>query len=270
MLNNGKTSVEPVSIQTTLNGKSALIEESGDELVVARNNGAATLWTEFDDLFGDSDDADNENNSFFNMSNFFDSSGAFNMNKFFGTGLAISINENVKAKRFDNVTSTDFWSAVNDRKAVSKMDVDRIEFADKKFAFDFFDATAADTASSAMTGNAVKAAKMLGATMGASAVSNPEYTGIVLDFLDANGAYETGIDLLVRAAGAKTNEAVVELLWTNLVGRAPTSEESQPFIDGLNSNLYSVGDLGAAAAELDLNVNNVNLIGLASTGLEYT
>jgi hypothetical protein len=60
----------------------------------------------------------------------------------------------------------------------------------------------------------------------------------------------------------------VALLWTNIVGTAPTATEAQPFVDMLNGGT-SVGALGVLAADTLLNQANVNLIGLATTGLDY-
>lgn len=133
--------------------------------------------------------------------------------------------------------------------------VERIEFSDQKLALD-------------LAGNAGKVAKILGAVFGSAAVSNKTYAGIGLGLLDGGMSYETLSGLALDVAGAKTPEAVVRLLWGNIVGTAPTSAESKPFIDLLGSGM-TPGTLGALAADTSLNQLNINLIGLAQSGLEF-
>jgi len=61
----------------------------------------------------------------------------------------------------------------------------------------------------------------------------------------------------------------VELLFTNVVGRAPSDAERSPFVDLLTNNAYTVAGLGVLAADTDINVANINLVGLAQQGLDY-
>lgn len=149
---------------------------------------------------------------------------------------------------------------------------ERIEFTDKKFAIDFYALATPEDKYLTLCGHATEAAKMLGVTFGADSLHNPAYVGIVLNFLDGGGSVETGMGLLIQAAGASTNAAAVDLLWTNLVGSHPTSAEAQPFVDALNNHSMSVAGLGVAAMNLDLNATNINLIGraLTSDGIPYT
>ncbi len=75
--------------------------------------------------------------------------------------------------------------------------------------------------------------------------------------------------LAIDVAGAITPQAVVDLLWNNVVGGLPNNEQAQPFVDMLNNGL-SIGQLGMLAADTDLNKVNIDLVGLAQTGLAYT
>ena len=59
-----------------------------------------------------------------------------------------------------------------------------------------------------------------------------------------------------------TNTAVVNLLWTNLMGSAPSAAEAQPFVDMLNQGTYTRGAMTSAVA--DLLDQKVGLTGVVS------
>ena len=111
-------------------------------------------------------------------------------------------------------------------------------------------------------------AKLLGAVFGPAAVANREYAGIGLNLVDGGMGYEALGALAVGAAGASTPAAVVALLWTNVVGAPPTPEQAAPFVAMLDGGM-TIGALAMLAADTDLNIANINLVGLAQTGLDY-
>jgi hypothetical protein len=74
--------------------------------------------------------------------------------------------------------------------------------------------------------------------------------------------------LAIDAAGAKTNDQIVSLLWTNVIGTKPTAADKQPFISLLENGM-SAGALAHLAADSSFNITNINLVGLAQTGIEY-
>ena len=133
--------------------------------------------------------------------------------------------------------------------------IERIEFSDKKLALD-------------LDASAGKVAKILGAVFGAPAVANKGYAAVGLNLLDGGMSYETLTGLAIEVAGAKTPAAVVQLLWGNIVGTAPTSAQAKPFIDLLDAGMRP-GALGVLAADTSLNQLNIDLIGLATSGLEF-
>jgi hypothetical protein len=92
--------------------------------------------------------------------------------------------------------------------------------------------------------------------------------GIGLSFLDAGWSYDNLAGLALDAAGAKTNDQIVSLLWTNVIGTKPTAADKQPFI-ALLENGMSAGALAHLAADTSFNTTNINLVGLAQTGIEY-
>jgi hypothetical protein len=118
------------------------------------------------------------------------------------------------------------------------------------------------------SGNAGTTAKILGAVFGKDSVSNKSYVGVGLHFLDSGWTYDSLAGLALDAAGAKTNDQIVSLLWTNVIGTKPTAADKQPFI-ALLENGMTAGALAHLAADTSFNTTNINLVGLAQTGIEY-
>jgi hypothetical protein len=137
--------------------------------------------------------------------------------------------------------------------------VERIVFSDQAIAYD-------------MSGFAGMTAKTLGAVFGKDEVNNKSFVGIGLHFLDElNFSYPSLIELAINARlGANATHAqVVDLLYTNVVRQAPDSVTRKSFTDLLDNGTLTVSGLGVLAAETELNKVNINLVGLAQTGLEY-
>ena len=133
--------------------------------------------------------------------------------------------------------------------------IERLLFSDKSLAID-------------ISGSAGTAAKILGAVLGKEYVRNKIYFGIGLHFLDNGWAYAILAALALDAAGAKSNNQIGSLLWTNVIGTKPTSADKQPFI-ALLENGMSAGALDHLAADTSFNTTNINLVGLAQTVIEY-
>jgi len=133
--------------------------------------------------------------------------------------------------------------------------VEYLKFYDKQIAID-------------LDGNAGTTAKILGAVFGKESVSNKNYVGIGLNFLDTGWTYDNLAGLALDAAGAKTNDQIVSLLWTNVIGTKPTEADKASFI-ALLENGMSAGALAQYAADTSFNITNINLVGLAQTGIEY-
>ncbi len=135
------------------------------------------------------------------------------------------------------------------------VNIERIQLSDVSVALD-------------ISGNAGKTAKLLGAVFGVASLQNREYAGIGLGLLDGGMSYEDLATYAINATGAATQQQIVNLLWTNVVGSAPAVDQAQPYINMLNSGM-TIGQLGLLAADTELNQANINLVGLAVTGLEY-
>ena len=122
-----------------------------------------------------------------------------------------------------------------------------------------------------LDGNAGTVAKILGAVFGRDEVDNEAYVGIGLYYIDGGMTYESLVQLAIDArlgAGAG-HRAVVDLLYTNVVGSPPPPEEAAAFVALLETNQFTVPGLGVYAADFSLNLDNIDLVGLAQRGLEY-
>lgn len=138
-------------------------------------------------------------------------------------------------------------------------EVERLQFTDQHLAFD-------------LDGNAGTVARDLGAVFGREAVANKAYAGIGLGLLD-NGTTAAALMQLALDARLGTgfsHTALVDLLYTNLVGSAPSAADRAFWVNTLTSGQYTPVGLATMAAELALNADNIGLVGLADSGLAYT
>lgn len=134
--------------------------------------------------------------------------------------------------------------------------VERLKFTDINVAID-------------INSNAGIVVKTLGAVFGADSISNKNFVGIGLNLLDNGMSYETLMGLALNVVNAITNEDVVDLLWENLFGVKPTDNQAAEYVNLLGNNTFTKGQLGVLAANQDLNVTNIDLVGLTQTGIEY-
>lgn len=160
-----------------------------------------------------------------------------------------------------NVEKKDFGYVVSGKKEDDQdwlFSIERVAFTDTKIAFD-------------LDGNAGKAVKILGATFGKEYATDKELVGICLDALEDPTiplTYQEVASAAILATQNTSNQDIVNLLWSNVVGSAPTESQAKPYVEMLNNGM-SIGELGVLAAETALNQNNINLIGLSATGVEY-
>ena len=135
------------------------------------------------------------------------------------------------------------------------LNVERLIFSDKSIAID-------------INSNAGTTAKILGAVFGKDSLSNKQYVGIGLSLLDAGMSTNTLSSLAVDAANLKTNDQIVSTLWKNVFGTTATSADKAPYVKLLDDGM-SAGTLAWLAADTTFNKVNINLVGLAQTGIEY-
>ncbi len=137
--------------------------------------------------------------------------------------------------------------------------IERIEFADGARALDFDD-------------HAGFVAKTLGAVFGKASISNKNFVGIGLNLLDEGISNEALMQLAMNEAlgtEASNHNAAVELLYTNIVGTAPSAQEKSLYVEQLDTGVHTIASIGVWAADTTLNQENIDLVGVAQNGLDY-
>lgn len=138
--------------------------------------------------------------------------------------------------------------------------VERLQFADTLLAL--------DTGYEERGG---QVAMILGAVFGRESVGNAYFVGIGLQLMDGGMGFQDLMQLALtfRLGAGFSNEAEVDLLYFNLVGALPPPDSRAHFVGLLDRGELSQSLLGVIAAQHVLNTNNINLAGLADTGLPY-
>ena len=133
--------------------------------------------------------------------------------------------------------------------------VERVQFSDGGLALD-------------LDGQAGQVARLLGAVFGADAVADQRLAGTGLSLLAQGMSYEALAAAAVSFAGKATHADIVDLLWNNIAGTAIPAAERAYWVGLLDGGL-SVGAFTAMVADTSLNAANIDLTGLASSGLAY-
>ena len=136
--------------------------------------------------------------------------------------------------------------------------IERLHFSDHHLAID-------------IDGHAGTTAKVLGAVFGAAAVDNPAYVGIGLGLLDGGMSYQSLMQLAldVRLGVGASHQAVVTLLYTNVIGSTPSPDTLAFFTSLLDSGAHTPASLGVLAADTAQNAANINLVGLSEVGIDF-
>ena len=167
----------------------------------------------------------------------------------------------------DMVNSNITVASLLDTTAYFKLaDHERVVFSDKATAFD-------------LTGNAGEVYALLKASFGGTV--NKTYQGLGIA-LEDSGTTSLGIsDLIVNStpfkALATDNTNFVNLVYTNVMGAAPTIAQALPFINALAAGTSTQAQLLNAAAHLSTFQQTLGLIGvapattgiLATSGIDY-
>ena len=103
---------------------------------------------------------------------------------------------------------------------------------------------------------------------GKDSLANKQYVGIGLNLLDAGMSTSALATLAVEAANLKTNDQIVSTLWKNVFGTTASISDKAPYVKLLDDGM-SPGTFAWLAADSDFNKVNINLVGLAQTGIEY-
>lgn len=143
--------------------------------------------------------------------------------------------------------------------------IERVGFSDTKLALDM------DTRQSGGD-----AALLVGAVKGKVALTDKVLIGELLNYFDAGNTLLTAATTLINAgimdqlAGGTTTSAYVNLIYHAVTGKIPTAKDTQELAALIDSGGYSKADFLATAAELPRNQDNIGLVGLKLSGLEYS
>jgi hypothetical protein len=182
-----------------------------------------------------------------------------------GTGLnTVVLNQaySTYAISFDAPSSD--W-LVSDKAGVSGSKsfntVQRLQFTDVNLALDMGTNQAGG-----------ETAEILGAIFGKASVSNQSFVGIGLNALDSGTSFLNlmQVALNFKLGAGFSNAQEITLLYQNLLGAVAQTSDINQWSAVINSGQYTQASLAVMAAQTSLNTNNINLTGLAQTGLEYT
>jgi hypothetical protein len=143
--------------------------------------------------------------------------------------------------------------------------IERLQFTDKKLALDL-----------APTDNAGQAVLFIGVLL-PSAVASPDIVGLILNFVDAGMNMQQlnqlafDIGLVHDLAGGSSNADVARMAFENVVGEPATPDWIDllvSYMDGRSAS-FTQPEFLTVVANLEINQVNVNLVGLAQTGIEY-
>jgi Ca2+-binding RTX toxin-like protein len=140
--------------------------------------------------------------------------------------------------------------------------IERLQFSDVDVAFD-------------LAGHAGTVAKVIGAVFGTSFIASRTAVGIGLDLLDKGMspgdlvAMAVQTDAFFLLAGSHGHADFVRLVYGNVMGVGPSQAELDYFVGLLDSGSATPASLALMASETPANQAHVDLVGLASTGIEY-
>ena len=139
--------------------------------------------------------------------------------------------------------------------------VERLQFADHAVALD-------------LDGAAGQALRLLAAALGANALDDRALVGELIAFVDAQGAQALADSvqangILDQLAGGDSMQALISLLYLNLVQRIPDEAQLQEFMELAEQQNWDRADLLVHAAELAQTAHTIGLQALAEQGVAY-
>jgi hypothetical protein len=102
------------------------------------------------------------------------------------------------------------------------------------------------------------------------------YKGIGIHLVDAGWTNKQlaqailNTDVYKADAGGVSDETFIKHVYKNVMGTDATYAETQNLLNWMSGNKYSQADVLVTASELAAFETTIGLVGLASTGIEYT
>ena len=141
-------------------------------------------------------------------------------------------------------------------------DHERVVFTDKAIAYD-------------AAGRAGDVYALLAAALGTADVTNA-YKGIGIKLADAGWTNKQLAEALLATdvyksdAGGVSNETFIKHVYKNVMGTTATLADVTGLTNWMTANNYSQADVLVTASELAAFETTIGLVGLATTGIEYT
>jgi serralysin len=181
-----------------------------------------------------------------------------------GLGIDTSVYQSIRV--LYQARKTDFgWTvaATAGSEGVDRLvHVERLQFSDMSLALD-------------LDGNAGAVAQIIRAVFGPAFLSNKAFVGIGLQLFDGGMSYAdvvklaVGTDLFAQLAGGRDSGAFVNLVYRNVVGVAPGTADLAHFKGLLDTGVYTQDSLALLACQVGVNTESLDLMGLASAGIEF-
>jgi hypothetical protein len=170
-----------------------------------------------------------------------------------------------KAADFTLTKSASKISAVSTLSPTVSFDLadhERVVFTDKAIAFD-------------AAGKAGDVYALLAAGLGVADVTKT-YQGIGINLADAGWTNKQLAEALLATdvykadAGGVSNETFIKHVYKNVFGTDATYAQVTSYVDWMTNSKLSQADVLVAASELSAFETTIGLVGLATTGIEYT
>jgi hypothetical protein len=145
---------------------------------------------------------------------------------------------------------------------INLADHERVVFTDKAIAYD-------------ATGRAGDVYALLAAALGTADVTRA-YTGIGIYLADAGWTNKQLAEALLATdvyktdAGGVSNETFIKHVYKNVYGTNASLADVTALTNWMTTNNYSQADVLVTASELTAFETTIGLVGLATTGIEYT
>ena len=113
---------------------------------------------------------------------------------------------------------------------------------------------------------------MLGAFLGPSGIERADLVGVGLELLDGGTTYEEFLQAALDAVfGSNPSGAtLVNHFYGTLTGQSAPQSLIDQYGSLIDNGSLSPVSLAMQVAENELNLQNIDLVGLATTGIEYT
>jgi hypothetical protein len=140
--------------------------------------------------------------------------------------------------------------------------VERLQFTDRSTALD-------------LNGTSGQVARVIGALFGPAKLKDAALVGRYLALADNGAAGEAIVHraladtLFTSLVGSRSNANVVKLVYTNIVGKAPSAGEVTYYTSLITDGHHTQDSLLWWASSLDLTAQRIDLNGLANQGLDF-